>query len=102
MSILCLTKGNSRINQANLCFKEATSLGLKDKLLIEEIGDLYFNLKQLDQAMTAYELLSRIAPKHPEGLKKYAEVLEDPSSRNQNIDLAIEVYRRTLKFIEGD
>jgi hypothetical protein len=52
--------------------------------------------------MTAYELLSRIAPKHPEGLKKYAEVLEVASSRNQNIDLAIEVYRRTLKLIEGD
>jgi len=46
-------------------------------------------------------MLSKIAPEHPEGLKKYAQVLEDPKCRNQNIDLAIEVYKKTLKLIEG-
>jgi hypothetical protein len=47
-------------------------------------------------------MLSVIAPKHPEGLKKYAEVLKDPKCRNQNIDLAIDIYKRTLKLIDGD
>lgn len=46
-------------------------------------------------------MLSEIAPSHPEGLKKYAEVLEDPKCRNQNIDLAISVYMKTLELIEG-
>ena len=52
--------------------------------------------------MVAYQMLSVIAPKHPEGLKKYAEVLKDPKCRNQNIDLAIDIYKRTLKLIDGD
>jgi len=47
-------------------------------------------------------MLSRVAPNHPEGLKKLAEVLEDPQCANQNIDMAIEIYRRTLSLIEGD
>ena len=69
---------------------------------MEEIGDLYYNLGELDQALVAYQMLSVIAPKHPEGLKKYAEVLKDPKCRNQNIDLAIDIYKRTLKLIDGD
>lgn len=101
MTILCLTTGAQRLPQANLCFKEAIDLGLRDSLFIEEIGDLYQRCGELDQALTAYEMLSKIAPEHPEGLKKYAEVLEDPKCRNQNIDEAIDIYKKTLELIEG-
>ena len=41
MTILCLTTGAQRLAQANLSFKEAIDLGLKDHQQIEEIGDLY-------------------------------------------------------------
>lgn len=101
MTILCLTTGAQRLAQANLCFKEAIDLGLRDQQYIEEIGDLYHGIHELDQALTAYEMLSKIAPEHPEGLKKYAQVLEDPKCRNQNIDEAILVYKKTLELIEG-
>lgn len=101
MTILCLTMGPQRLAQANLCFKEAIDLGLRDMHYIEEIGDLYQGINELDQALTAYDMLSKIAPNHPEGLKKYAQVLEDPKCRDQNIDEAILVYKRTLELIEG-
>ena len=60
---------------------------------MEEIGDLYHNLQEIDQALIAYQWLSKIAPDYPEGLRKYATVLEDPHSRNQNNDMAIEIYK---------
>jgi hypothetical protein len=47
-------------------------------------------------------MLTKISPQHPEGLRKYAEVLEDPKCRNQDIDLAIEFYKKTLNLIDGD
>ena len=69
---------------------------------MEEIGDLYHNLQEIDQALIAYQWLSKIAPDYPEGLRKYATVLEDPHSRNQNNDMAIEIYKQALEKIEGD
>eukprot|EP00355_Strombidium_rassoulzadegani_P004797 CAMPEP_0168625328 /NCGR_PEP_ID=MMETSP0449_2-20121227/9936_1 /TAXON_ID=1082188 /ORGANISM="Strombidium rassoulzadegani, Strain ras09" /LENGTH=99 /DNA_ID=CAMNT_0008667041 /DNA_START=62 /DNA_END=358 /DNA_ORIENTATION=- len=70
---------------------------------MEEIGDLYQNLQELDQALVAYQVLAtKIDPDYAEGLKKYAEVLEDPHCRNQNIDLAIDFYKRCLELIDGD
>jgi len=47
-------------------------------------------------------MLATIDSKYPEGLKKYAEVLEDQHCREQNIDLAIDFYKRTLNLIHGD
>jgi hypothetical protein len=43
-----------------------------------------------------------IATKHPESLKKYAEVLKDPKCRIKNNDLAIHIKKRTLKQIYGN
>lgn len=82
MTVLCLTTGAQRLNQANLCFKEALKLGLRETETMEEIGDLYHNLQEIDQALISYQWLSKIAPDYPEGLRKYATVLEDPHSRN--------------------
>jgi hypothetical protein len=48
MTILCLTTGASRIGQANYCFVESVKLGLDNIQIIEEIGDLYQNLAELD------------------------------------------------------
>jgi hypothetical protein len=48
MTILCLSTGIQRLTQANLSFKESVNLGLKDKQFVEEIGDLYYNLGELD------------------------------------------------------
>ena len=48
MTILCLTVGAQRLIQANLCFKEAIDLGIRDALFIEEIGDLYQRIGELD------------------------------------------------------
>lgn len=70
---------------------------------MEEIGDLYKDLGELDQAMIAFQQLATVIDHdYPEGLKKYAEVLENQNCRNQNIDLAIDFYRRCLDLIEGD
>jgi len=102
MTVLCLTTGAQRLNQANLCFKEALKLGLRETETMEEIGDLYHNLQEIDQALIAYQWLSKIAPDYPEGLRKYATVLEDPHSRNQNNDMAIEIYKQALEKIDGE
>jgi tetratricopeptide (TPR) repeat protein len=77
-------------------------LGLKDISILEEIGDLYHGLLELDQALIAYKMLATIDPEYPEGLKKYAEVLEDPRCRDQNIDRAIDYYKKCLNLINGD
>lgn len=69
---------------------------------MEEIGDLYTSIEELDQALIAYQKLAEIAPGFADGLRKYAEVLEDPHSRNQNIDLAIDYYKQALTLTEGD
>jgi hypothetical protein len=37
--------------------------------------------------------LAEIAPKYPEGLKKFAEVLKDPKCMSQDIEKAIDVYK---------
>lgn len=71
-------------------------------MLIEEIGDLYYSHGELDQALIAYRIVSDIAPQYPEGLRKFAEVLKDPKCLNQDIERAIEVYKRALRLIEGD
>lgn len=93
MTILCLTTGAERLSQANMSFKEALRLGLKDQQILEEIGDLYLNLQDLDQGLVAYQYLVNFSPQYPDGLRKYAEVLEDPHCRNQNIDLAIDYFK---------
>ena len=77
-------------------------MGLKDISILEEIGDLYHGLLELDQALIAYKMLATIDPEYPEGLKKYAEVLEDPRCRDQNIDRAIDYYKKCLNLINGD
>ena len=102
MAILCLTTGVERLPQANISFKEALKLGLKDQQTLEEIGDLYLNLQELDQALVAYQYLVNFSPEYPDGLRKYAEVLEDPHCRNQNIDLAIDYFKAALELTEGD
>lgn len=48
MTVLCLTTGASRLNQANLSFKEGVRLGLNCTEIIEEIGDLYYSLQDID------------------------------------------------------
>lgn len=53
-------------------------MGLKDQEIIEEIGDLYSNIEELDQALIAYQKLAEIAPMFADGLRKFAEVLEGP------------------------
>ena len=58
MTILCLSTGQERLVQANMSFKEALKLGLKDQLIMEEIGDLYLQLQQLDLALIAYDNLT--------------------------------------------
>lgn len=102
MTILCLSTGAQRLIQANLSFKEALRLGLKDQDIVEEIGDLYTNIEELDQALIAYQKLAEIAPEFADGLRKYAEVLEDPHGKNQNIDLAIDYYKQSLHLTLGD
>ena len=52
--------------------------------------------------MIAFRFVSVIAPEQPEGLRKYAEVLKDPKCMNQDIEKAIEVYKRCLRLIDGD
>ena len=47
-------------------------------------------------------MLADIDSEYPEGLKKYAEVLEDPHCTHQNIDKAIVYYKMTLEVINGD
>ena len=101
MTILCLSTGRQRLIQANLSFKEALRLGLKDQEIIEEIGDLYSNSEELDQALIAYQKLAEIAPTFAEGLRKFAEVLEGPHGQHQNIDMAIEYYKKALHLTEG-
>ena len=51
--------------------------------------------------MIAYENLTIINPDSTNGLRKYAEVLEDPRCRNQNIDRAIEYFERALNLTAG-
>jgi len=101
MTILCLSTGRQRLIQANLSFKEALRLGLKDQEIIEEIGDLYTNSEELDQALIAYQKLAEIAPTFADGLRKFAEVLEGPHGQHQNIDMAIEYYKKALQLTEG-
>lgn len=96
MTILCLSVGSDRLKQANLTFKQALTLGLKDQLIMEEIGDLYYGLQELDLSLIAYQQLTLIDGNYAEGLRKYAEVLEDPRCRNQNIDKAIEFFDKAL------
>jgi hypothetical protein len=48
MTLLCLTTGETRLIQANMSFIEAIKLGLKNQVIIEEVGDLYSILGQLD------------------------------------------------------
>ena len=69
---------------------------------MEEIGDLYLSLQQLDLGLIAYDHLTQINPEFADGLRKYAEVLEDPHCRNQDIDLAIDFFKRALNLTEGD
>ena len=102
MTILCLSMGKERMVQANLTFKEALKLGLKESLTLEEIGDLYHELGEHDQSLIAYQFLAKINPGYAEGLRKYAEVLEDPRCRNQNIDKAIEYFKKALELTKGD
>lgn len=85
-----------------MSFKEALKLGLKDTQILEEIGDLYYQLNQHDQSLIAYHVLAEISPEYPDGLRKYAEVLEDPRCRNQNIDLAIIFFKQALQLTDGD
>ena len=65
-----------------MCFNEALKLQLKDKQILEEIGDLYHNLQDLDNSLIAYAHLCGLNPEYAEGLRKYAEVLEDPHCAN--------------------
>jgi hypothetical protein len=39
--------------------------------------------------LIAFKKLTIINPEHADGLKKYAQVLEDPKCRNQSIENAI-------------
>jgi tetratricopeptide (TPR) repeat protein len=65
MTVLCLVGGKERQVQAELCFKEAISLGLKDTEILEEIGDLYIrsgdNMK-FELAVSAFSKVIEIDP----------------------------------------
>lgn len=60
MAILCLIIGKDRKVQAELCFKEALRMGLKEIEILEEIGDLYVKEGQLDLAIMGYQQIVSI------------------------------------------
>ena len=65
-----------------MTFNQAIKLNLEDGQIMEEIGDLYYELGELDQALIAYQQLVKISPNCADCQRKYAEVLEDPKCRN--------------------
>jgi hypothetical protein len=60
MSILCLIIDKDRRVQAELCFREAIRMGLKDIEILEEIGDLYVKGNQYNLAIESYIKVTQI------------------------------------------
>ena len=102
MTILCLTVGKERKIQADLCFKEALRMGLKDCEILEEIGDLYVKENCIDCAIQSYEELVKINENHGEGWHKLADVYCNNQNANKETSKAIEAYKKAMELIEGE
>eukprot|EP00347_Sterkiella_histriomuscorum_P008804 403343688 len=105
MTILCLYYGKDRRAQAEMCFKEAIQVGLKDIEILEEIGDLYAKENLLDLATESFKRLVEIDPKHGEGWQKLADVYCSNNQQKQSHNersLAIESYKKAIELVEGE
>ena len=91
MSILCLQYGKDRNVQAEQCFRKAISLGLIDKDILEEIGDLYARDDiTMKVSQLAYETLVQVDKENGDGWWKLANVY---SSDDSNKVEAIDAYK---------
>jgi tetratricopeptide (TPR) repeat protein len=55
----------------------ATSLLPKDPIVLDHLGDIYFDLKRLDDAARAWEKSLKIDPKNESVRKKLAQVRKE-------------------------
>lgn len=49
-SLICLQQGSKRLTQAKYCLREAISKGLSNSALLEELGDLFVQESQFEDA----------------------------------------------------
>ena len=102
MAVLCLQNGHlSRKNQADLCFKEALRMGLKEVDLLEEIGDLYAREDvTVMSAIESYRELVAQNPEYGEGWQKLGDTLCRIQLGRANE--AINAYKQAIQLVEGE
>ena len=57
-AILCLKYGKQRLSQACFAFEQSLALGLKDQMLLEELGDMLEAQGLHDEAIRVYQIVN--------------------------------------------
>jgi len=69
-TILCLKFGQQRLQQARFSMNQAIRLGIKDSMILEEIGDLFESEGLFHDAAQAYKICSSADPVNGAVLQK--------------------------------
>ena len=127
-AILCLKYGRQRLNQACFAFEQALALGLKDALLLEELGDMLEAQSMHDEAVRVYSLVSRslqqdieaqsgsgveevrdedeaqvVDMKRARGLilQKLGKIQSSETYKGYDIEEAINTFKTAIKMVHG-
>jgi len=99
--MLCLKYGQQRLQQARFSMKQAVSLGIKDSMMLEEIGDLFESEALYHDAAGAYTICSNVDPTNGAVLQKLGGIYCNESNPNQDKDAAINCFKDAIELIKG-
>lgn len=100
--MLCLKYGKQRLQQARFCMQQSISHGIKDGLILEEVGDLFEEQGLYHDAIQAYKICHTVDPTNGSVMQKLGGIYCNEGNAHQDTDAAIECYKVAIELVKGD
>ena len=82
--------------------KQAVMLGIKDGLILEEIGDSFEAEKLFHDAIEAYKICKNVDALNGSVMQKLSSIYCNEENKNQNKDAAIDCLKIAIELVKGD
>ena len=82
--------------------KQAISLGIKDGIILEEIGDLFESEGLFHDAAESYRICHNVDPQNGSVMQKLGSIYCNEENPNLDKDAAIECLKIAIDLVKGE